>query len=80
MTEKYTEILNSLTAPDQIFAAQEKQHDSGITYREFINTPKTLTEFYEFGLLFPEWEFIVFNDFLVGVSFIVKNYELPLRK
>lgn len=54
MTEKYTEILNSLTAPDQIFAFQEKKHTSGITYREFVNTPKTLLEFYDFGLLFPE--------------------------
>ena len=62
MTEKYTEILNSLTAPDQIFAFQEKKHTTGITYREFVNTPKTLSEFYDFGLLFPEWEFIVFND------------------
>ena len=62
MTEKYTEILNSLTAPDQIFAFQEKKHASGITYREFVNTPKTLSEFYDFGLLFPEWEFIVFDN------------------
>ena len=73
MTEKYTEILNSLTAPDQIFAAQEKQHVSGITYREFINTPKTLTEFYEFGLLFPEWEFIVFNDERYTYEEIIKK-------
>ena len=45
MTEKYTEILNSLTAPDQIFAFEEIQLTSGITYREFVNTPKTLSEF-----------------------------------
>ncbi len=73
MTEKYIEILNSLTAPDQIFAAQEKQHVSGITYREFINTPKTLTEFYEFGLLFPEWEFIVFKDERYTYQEIIKK-------
>ena len=62
MTDKYTEVLDRLTASDQVFAFQEELHKSGITYREFINAPKTLTAFFEFGLLFPEWEFIVFND------------------
>ena len=73
MTEKYTEILNSLTAPDQIFAFQEKKHTTGITYREFVNTPKTLSEFYDFGLLFPEWEFIVFNDERYTFQEIIKK-------
>ena len=73
MTEKYIEILNSLTAPDQIFAAQEQKHVSGITYREFVNTPKTLSEFYDFGLLFPEWEFIVFNDERYTYQEIIKK-------
>ena len=62
MTDKYTETLERLTASDQVFAFKEELHDTGITYREFINAPKTLTAFFEFGLLFPEWEFIVFND------------------
>ena len=62
MTDKYTEILERLTSSDQVFAFQEETHNSGITYREFTNTPKTLSAFFEFGLLFPEWEFIVFND------------------
>jgi long-chain acyl-CoA synthetase len=73
MTEKYTEILNSLTAPDQIFAFQEKKYTTGITYREFVNTPKTLSEFYDFGLLFPEWEFIVFNDERYTYQEIIKK-------
>jgi acyl-CoA synthetase (AMP-forming)/AMP-acid ligase II len=73
MTEKYTEILNSLTAPDQIFAFQEKKHASGITYREFVNTPKTLSEFYDFGLLFPEWEFIVFDNERYTYQEIIKK-------
>ena len=73
MTEKYTEILNSLTAPDQIFAFQEQKHVSGITYREFANTPKTLAEFYDFGLLFPEWEFIVFNNERYTYQEIIKK-------
>ena len=61
MSDKYNEFLANLTAPDQTFAFEEQQHASGITYREFINTPKTLASFFEYGLLFPEWEFIVFN-------------------
>ena len=73
MTEKYTEILNSLTAPDQIFAFQEKKHASGIIYREFVNTPKTLSEFYDFGLLFPEWEFIVFDNERYTYQEIIKK-------
>ena len=62
MTDKYTETLERLTASDQVFAFHKELHDSGITYREFTNAPKTLTAFFVFGLLFPEWEFIVFND------------------
>ena len=62
MSDKYNEVLANLTAEDQIYAFEEVTHSSGITYREFKNTPKTLASFFEFGLLFPEWEFIVFND------------------
>ena len=62
MNNKYNEVLANLTAPDQTFAFEEVEHSSGITYREFTNTPKTLANFFEFGLMFPEWEFIVFND------------------
>ena len=62
MSDKYNEVLANLTAEDQIFAFEEVTNSAGITYREFKNTPKTLAGFYEFGLLFPEWEFIVFND------------------
>ena len=62
MSDKYNEVLANLTAPDQIFAFEEMQHSSGITYREFTNTPKTLASFFEYGLMFPEWEFIVFNN------------------
>ena len=62
MNNKYNEFLTNLTAPDQTFAFEEVKHSSGITYREFTNTPKTLANFFEFGLMFPEWEFIVFND------------------
>ena len=61
MSDKYNEVLANLTADDQIYAFEEITHSSGITYREFKNTPKTLASFFEFGLLFPEWEFIVFN-------------------
>ena len=62
MNDKYNEVLANLTAKDQIYAFEEVTHSSGITYREFMNTPKTLANFFEFGLLFPEWEFIVFNN------------------
>ena len=61
MTDKYNQILESLTAPDQVFAYAEEQHLSGVTYREFINAPRTLAAFFEFGLMFPEWEFVVFQ-------------------
>ena len=62
MSDKYNEVFANLTAEDQIFAFEEVTNSAGITYREFKNTPKTLAGFFEFGLLFPEWEFIVFND------------------
>ena len=61
MSDIYSKIFDTLTAPDQTFAFQEELHPSGITYREFTNIPKTLANFFEFGLMFPEWEFVVFE-------------------
>ena len=61
MPDTYNQVLATLTAPDQIFAFEEVTHSSGVTYREFTNTPKTLASYFEFGLLFPDWEFIVFE-------------------
>jgi acyl-CoA synthetase (AMP-forming)/AMP-acid ligase II len=61
MPDIYTQTLNALTAPDQTFAFKEELHSSGVTYREFTNIPKTLANFFEYGLMFPEWEFIVFE-------------------
>jgi len=61
MNAQYNEVLKNLTAPEQIYAFKELKHPSGITYREFTNTPKTMHEFFQYGLLFPEWEFVVFN-------------------
>ena len=49
MSDKYNEVLANLTAEDQIYAFKEVTHSSGITYREFTNTPKTLASFFEFG-------------------------------
>ena len=62
MSDLYTQTLDALTAPDQTFAFKEELHSSGITYREFTNIPKTLANFFEYGLMFPEWEFVVFED------------------
>ena len=45
MSDKYNEVLANLTAEDQIYAFEEVTHSSGITYREFKNTPKTLASF-----------------------------------
>ena len=61
MPDTYNQVLATLTAPDQIFAFEEVTHSSGVTYREFTNTPKTLASYFEFGLLFHDWEFIVFE-------------------
>ena len=55
MSDKYTQILGALTAPDQTFAFKEEIHPSGITYSEFTNIPRTLANYFEYGLMFPEW-------------------------
>jgi long-chain acyl-CoA synthetase len=62
MTDKYTRNFRILNSRRSNLCFRRSTHSSGITYREFINTPKTLAKFFDFGLLFPEWEFIVFND------------------
>ena len=61
MSDIYTQTLDALTAPDQTFAFKEELHSSGVTYREFTNIPKTLANYFEYGLMFPEWEFVVFE-------------------
>tara|TARA_B110000008_G_scaffold30037_1_gene26906 strand:+ start:1490 stop:1705 length:216 start_codon:yes stop_codon:yes gene_type:complete len=68
MSDIYTQTLEALTAPDQTFAFKEEIHSSGVTYREFTNIPKTLANFFEYGLMFPEWEFVVFEGRKIHIS------------
>ena len=78
MSDIYTQTLAALTAPDQTFAFKEEIHSSGITYREFTNIPNTLANFFEYGLMFPEWEFVVFEGERYTYQDI-HNKEIPFE-
>ena len=79
MSDIYTQTLDALTAPDQTFAFKEELHSSGVTYREFTNIPKTLANFFEYGLMFPEWEFVVLREKDTHIKiFITKLRKQPM--
>ena len=64
MTDQYQELLNAHTAPGQLFEWEEVTDANGVTYREFCNPgiPKTLRGYYDFGLLHPEEDWLVYED------------------
>ena len=68
MTDKYTEVLQRLTASDQVFAFKSSCI-SLVLLIEFINAPKTLPLF-EFGLLFQNGNllFLTMRDIHIKTS------------
>jgi long-chain acyl-CoA synthetase len=64
MTDQYEELLNAHTAPGQLFEWEEVIDSNGVTYREFCNPgiPKTLRGYFDFGLLHPEEDWLIYED------------------
>ena len=62
MKKTFQEVVDESTAQGQLFETKELLHSNGNTYKEFINTPKTLKDYYQFGLLHPEVDWLVFEN------------------
>tara|TARA_B100000029_G_scaffold515716_1_gene624183 strand:- start:27964 stop:29637 length:1674 start_codon:yes stop_codon:yes gene_type:complete len=62
MKKDFFEYVDELTAPGQLFEYEEIKHKSGITYKEFKSAPKTLKDYFEFGLLFPDQDWLVYQE------------------
>ena len=64
MTDAYSEAVKKYTEPGQIFEFKEVTNDKGITYREFCNPaiPENLRKFFDFGLLHPDKDWLVYDD------------------
>ena len=62
MKKTSQEVVDESTAQGQLFETKELLHSNGNTYKEFINTPKTLKDYYQFGLLHPEVDWLVFEN------------------
>jgi len=60
MGATYEEALEQLTAPGQFFETQERVL-GGVTYRAFVNGPKTLVDIFE-GARGSEKTFLVYED------------------
>ena len=50
MKKTFQEVVDESTAQGQLFETKELLHSNGNTYKEFINTPKTLKK-----RLLPVW-------------------------
>ena len=62
MSKDYYQYVKDFTATGQLFEYTEITNSAGITYKEFINAPKTLKDYFELGYLHPETDWLVFND------------------
>ena len=59
--KNFSEYITEFTASGQIFEFTEAKNSKGITYREFVNAPKTFKEYFELGYLHPETDWLVFQ-------------------
>ena len=62
MSKEIYDYVNDFTATGQLFEFAERTNSDGITYREFVNAPKNLKDYFEFGYLHPETDWLVFNE------------------
>ena len=62
MKKTFQEVIDESTAEGQLFETKELLHSNGNTYKEFVNAPKTLRDYYQFGLLHPEVDWLIFEN------------------
>lgn len=62
MSKEIHDYVNDFTATGQLFEFAERTNSDGITYREFVNAPKNLKDYFELGHLHPETDWLVFNE------------------
>ena len=62
MKKTFQEVVDESTAEGQLFETKELLHTNGNTCKEFVNAPKTLKDYYQFGLLHPEVDWLVFEN------------------
>jgi long-chain acyl-CoA synthetase len=62
MSKEIHDYVNDFTATGQLFEFAEITNSDGITYREFVNAPKNLKDYFELGHLHPETDWLVFNE------------------
>ena len=60
--KSYEDYSNEFTATGQLFEFKEITNSSGIAYKEFVNAPKNLKDYFELGYLHPETDWLVFNE------------------
>ena len=79
MSKDYYQYVKDFTATGQLFEYTEITNSAGITYKEFINAPKTL-DYFELGYLHPETDWLVFNDEIPKqIQIKQKNCKCPLK-
>ena len=59
--KSYQDYLIEFTASGQLFEFDEITNSCGITFKEFVNAPKNLKDYFELGYLHPETDWLVFN-------------------
>ena len=62
MLKEIHDYVSDFTATGQLFEFAERTNSNGVTYREFVNAPQNLKDYFEFGYLHPETDWLVFNE------------------
>ena len=62
MLKEIHDYVSDFTATGQLFEFTERSNSNGVTYREFVNAPQNLKDYFEFGYLHPETDWLVFNE------------------
>ena len=52
MSKEIHDYVNDFTATGQLFEFAEITNSDGITYREFVNAPKNLKDYFELKIIF----------------------------
>lgn len=62
MQDIFEEILETQTAPGQLFETKDVVNEAGITFKEYVHFPDSLRGFLDFGLLHGEKDWLVFEN------------------
>ena len=62
LNKLFDEILSEKTAPGELFETKLVTNEKGVTFTEYANFPDSIRNFFDFGLLHAEKDWLVYED------------------